>query len=126
MTKMNRFPIQEVVVYSNKTTGNEFAMDEPQSLPTLKVIELDDSSATSLCGSFASALDHFNMCFTSNANAQYSVASISRAPVTLDRRRTTYGKRARCQRNKAMTSLDFERLVFSAAIYRITWGLELL
>jgi uncharacterized protein (DUF2384 family) len=113
MTKMNRFPIQEAVVYSNKTTEDAFTIEENQSLPTLKVIELDDSSATSLCGSFASALDHFHMSFTSNANAQCSVASISRASVTLHRRRTTYRKRIRCQRNKAMTSLDFERLVFS-------------
>jgi hypothetical protein len=111
MKKMNSLPIPEVVVYANKTTGDEFGMDEPQSLPTLKVIELDDSSATSLCGSFASALDHFNMPFTSNT--QCNVASISRASVTLHRRRNAYRKRTRCQRNKAMTSLDFERLVFS-------------
>jgi hypothetical protein len=105
--KMNKnmFPIQEVVVDRSKTTVEAFAVDEPQVLPALKVAELDDSSEASLCGSFVSALDHFHM--PSTLCAQSSIGSISRETVILHR------KRNRSQRNQAMTSLDFELLVFS-------------
>ncbi|CAB9502345.1 expressed unknown protein [Seminavis robusta] len=121
-TQRNSFPITELVFEAMQNNSRmSFAQDQLQFsdeeedenannyLPAMKVIDLDDSSERSLCGSMSSLMDQFNM----SMNLSDRTCSTRRSPPSAPRSPAAPKRSHRRQRNQAMTSGDFSKVVFS-------------